>query len=67
VIHNGLLLLIAQYRDAIIARGWDVEGREHLPLVWLAVAAAVTLTGIALVYLATRKNRLPAAPVKPVD
>jgi sodium transport system permease protein len=55
VIHNGLLLLIAQYRDSIIVRGWDLEGREHLPIAWLAVAAAITMTGIVLVYLATRK------------
>jgi sodium transport system permease protein len=55
VIHNGVLLLIAQYRDSIIAQGWDLEGREHLPIAWLAVAAAITMTGIVLVYLATRK------------
>ena len=55
-LHNGLLLLIAQYRDWIIARGWDVEGHEHMPVLWLVSAAVVTLVGMGLVNLATRRR-----------
>lgn len=66
VIHNGVLLTIAQMRDAIIAQGWDQAGREHLPLAWLATAAAVTVIGIMLVYLATRRHRATPPHTEPV-
>lgn len=61
IIHNGLLLLIVRYRDWIIARGWDIEGREHLPLLWLAAAGAATVVGLAIVWLATRGRCRQAA------
>ncbi|MHB0959818.1 MAG: ABC transporter permease subunit/CPBP intramembrane protease [Pirellulaceae bacterium] len=60
MLHNGLLLMVIQNRDAIMARGWDFLGREHLPTTLLVGAALVTVVGTLLVYLGTRRQR-PAA------
>jgi ABC-2 type transport system permease protein/sodium transport system permease protein len=56
MLHNGLLLVVAQNRDSIMARGWDLAGREHLPAAWLAAATAVTVLGTALVWWATQRR-----------
>ena len=56
ILHNGLLLVVAQNRDSIMARGWDLVGREHLPAAWLAAATVVTVLGTALVWLATQRR-----------
>ncbi|MHB8970590.1 MAG: ABC transporter permease subunit/CPBP intramembrane protease [Pirellulaceae bacterium] len=57
ILHNGLLLVVAQNRDSIMARGWDLAGREHLPWSWLAGAAAVAALGTVLVWLGTGRQR----------
>jgi ABC-2 type transport system permease protein/sodium transport system permease protein len=55
VLHNGLLLLLVQYRDAIIARGWNLADRTHLPAAWFLVAGALVAGGMLLVLVATRR------------
>ena len=54
--HNSFLLLLAYYRDEIIARGWLADQQRHLPMSWLCMAAVGLAIGAALVWFAT--NRL---------
>jgi sodium transport system permease protein len=63
VVHNGLLLTIAQQRDWITARGWDVENSQHVPAEWLWGAAAVAVVGAIAVFAATR-TRLAGSPAR---
>jgi ABC-2 type transport system permease protein/sodium transport system permease protein len=53
-VHNGLLLSVAYWRDALAARGFGVEEASHLPLTWLAVAACGALAALALLAFTTR-------------
>lgn len=54
VTHNGLLLTIVFYRDALMAWGWAVAEDSHLPWTWL-LASVITVVGalIWLVFLTT--------------
>lgn len=56
VVHNGLLLGLVQYRDLLVARGWDLPDRTHLPVAWLLGAAILVGVGITLVVVATRRG-----------
>lgn len=53
-VHNGLLLSVAYWRDALAARGFGVEEAAHLPMAWLAVAACGALAAMALLAFTTR-------------
>jgi ABC-2 type transport system permease protein/sodium transport system permease protein len=55
--HNGLLLLMVRYRDALVAQGWNPHQSEHVPLSWLAVSAALAAVGAVAVYGASRRQR----------
>jgi ABC-2 type transport system permease protein/sodium transport system permease protein len=55
-IHNGLLLLVAYYRDELAARGWGLEERSHIPSAWLFLAAIVAGIGIVLVLRASKHD-----------
>ncbi len=48
--HNGLLLLLAYYRDELAARGWGLQEQTHMPVSWLAVAGAAVIVGLSLVW-----------------
>jgi ABC-2 type transport system permease protein/sodium transport system permease protein len=48
--HNGLLLLLAYYRDELAARGWGLQEQSHMPIAWLAAAAAGVIVGLSLVW-----------------
>lgn len=50
--NNGLLLSIAHFAPKFQSLGIGDETRQHLPVLWLAIATGITLTGIAL--LSTR-------------
>ena len=39
MLHNGVLLSISYWREALEARGWGVAEQSHLPMAWLAAAA----------------------------
>jgi hypothetical protein len=52
--HNGLLLSIIYYRDALQARGWAIEEQRHLPIAWHALAVVGILLGGGLLIVATR-------------
>jgi ABC-2 type transport system permease protein/sodium transport system permease protein len=58
--HNGLLLMIAYYRDELAARGWGLQEQAHLPAGWLAVSALVVLVALGLLELLGRRR--PRAP-----
>jgi len=63
VCHNGLLLMIAYYRDELTARGWGVEERTHLPISWLAAATVGITVGVAIIMVAGSKpvaNEVPS-------
>ena len=63
--HNGLLLMIAYYRDQLAARGWGVAEQTHLPAKWLGASVLVVVIASALLALTTRRHRLDHLPVRP--
>jgi ABC-2 type transport system permease protein/sodium transport system permease protein len=70
--HNGLLLTLLSYREAIVARGWGVFDELHLPWWWLLAGVGLVLIGGALVLLSTspgfkRLAKTPAGSVGPAS
>jgi ABC-2 type transport system permease protein/sodium transport system permease protein len=61
VVHNGFVLLIVHWRDALTERGFGVEGASHLPATWLAVAAAGA--AVAVVMLALTHPKKGISPI----
>jgi len=55
-LHNCFVLLIAYYRDALIARDWGVEDQTHFPIAWLAAALLGVLVGVGLLLATTRQS-----------
>jgi len=53
---NSLLLTMAHYREAIIARGWNLEDARHLPAPWLVGAAIGIVVAIALLKASTHST-----------
>ncbi len=37
--HNGLLLMVAYYKDELKSRGWGVEEQSHLPATWIGLCS----------------------------
>jgi hypothetical protein len=63
-VHNGLLLSAGYYRDELLARGWGLEERTHLPTTWLALAAVGIVLAVALLVASTRKI-VPSSALDP--
>ncbi len=61
LIHNGLLLSVAYYRDELKASGWDMATESHLPLHWLAAAGTTCAVGLVLAW-PLRSKRIPQDP-----
>jgi len=65
VVHNGLLVTLARYKDeiqqvgVIRALGWNPENEEHLPAAILVIAGALVVSGIVLVWIGSRTNWTP--------
>ena len=58
-LHNGLLIAISSHTQELLALGVGVDSQTHLPGTWLAGAAAMSLTAVALIELGqTRASRL---------
>jgi ABC-2 type transport system permease protein/sodium transport system permease protein len=55
--HNGLLLMVAYYRDELVERGWGIQQQSHMPAPWLASAAVGILAGLTLVWFADPVKR----------
>lgn len=53
-IHNGLLLMLAYYRDELAAAGWGVQEQQHLPWTWLAFSAVMVIAGVFILSLPRR-------------
>jgi sodium transport system permease protein len=73
VIHNGLLLTLARYKDEIQqigivkALGWNPENESHLPAAVLVLAGVLAAGGGWLIFFGSRPNlgrhtSQPAAP-----
>ena len=57
--HNGLLLLLACYRDALAKLSWDMSEQSHLPASWLVASLiGAAVAGVML-------SRLRPAPEVP--
>ncbi|MGH7127317.1 MAG: ABC transporter permease subunit/CPBP intramembrane protease, partial [Planctomycetaceae bacterium] len=56
--HNGFLLLVGYYEPVLRERGWGVETQSHLPSWWLAAGAVGVAAGVAIVWAATRRERV---------
>jgi ABC-2 type transport system permease protein/sodium transport system permease protein len=55
-VHNGLLLMVAYYRDELLDMGFGIEERTHLPPLWLALSGLGIAIGIGLIWLSTRRH-----------
>jgi ABC-2 type transport system permease protein/sodium transport system permease protein len=55
-VHNGLVISIVHWRDALAARGWGVEEAAHLPAAWLLLAASGVAVAVALIVVTTREG-----------
>ncbi len=54
-VHNGLLLMIAYYREELQQRGWDVADESHLPL-WILLTSLFVIAGGCLLLLARKRT-----------
>ncbi|MCE9529248.1 MAG: ABC transporter permease subunit [Planctomycetales bacterium] len=62
--HNGLLVLIGRYQDDLAKVGIGVEEKQHLPALWLVVAACGVVFGIAIVWVSTRWSSISTVNAK---
>jgi ABC-2 type transport system permease protein/sodium transport system permease protein len=58
LLHNGLFMLISEYRDLLASYGLGAEEGTHLPYTWMAVCAIL----IAVGFLLLRGSSNRAAP-----
>jgi len=65
--HNGVLLMIAYYRDTLLEKGWGIEEQAHLPATWLIAAAAVVLVSGGILFAVTRGHRAPGVTTRAPD
>jgi ABC-2 type transport system permease protein/sodium transport system permease protein len=56
MIHNGLLLTIAYFREELAASRWGLEEQQHLPTQWLALSALGIFLGSVVLILGTRTS-----------
>ncbi|MDB5337712.1 MAG: Abortive infection protein [Planctomycetaceae bacterium] len=63
ITHNGFLAALFYYENVLKAKGWDIEGEQHLPPTWIAGAVVVSGIGLTLIGWAgaTRRRMPPAA------
>ncbi|MFQ5733112.1 MAG: ABC transporter permease subunit/CPBP intramembrane protease [Planctomycetaceae bacterium] len=52
--HNGFLVSLIYLEDWLQQNNWDVAAESHIPLPWLATAAAIAAAGGALLYFGTK-------------
>lgn len=56
-LHNGLLLMLAYYRDELMERGWGLQQQQHLPAPWLIAAVITVATGGVILFFVGRPKR----------
>lgn len=49
MIHNGLLIIIANYQDLFSEWEINLENQKHLPIVWLGISMLVVIIGFTLI------------------
>jgi len=54
VLHNGLLLSVVYYKDALQEFGIGMQEQSHMPNTWLVTGAITVAVGVSLVWMATR-------------
>jgi len=54
-LNNGLLIALVYWGDGLRSLGFDVEDQRHLPALWLASAAALSVIGLGLVSLGRQR------------
>ena len=47
--HNGLLMMLAYYKDELSAMGFGVEEQAHMPYSWIAMSVVALLFGIVFI------------------
>lgn len=47
--HNGVLMMMAYYKDELAARGFGIEEQSHMPTSWIAVSVFAFVVGIVLI------------------
>lgn len=47
--HNGLLMMMAYYKDELAALGFGVEEQSHMPTSWIIASIATLLFGIVFI------------------
>lgn len=63
MIHNGLLLTIANYQDYLSDWKINLENQKHLPLLWLGCSMVIVVVGFLLIRLSNHRQR-EESPVK---
>lgn len=56
MIHNGLLITIANYQDAFSEWEVNLENQKHLPMLWLGSSLLLVIVGFTLIYFSNRKQ-----------
>lgn len=64
--HNGLLVLVGRYQDALKEAGIGLQQQEHLPQLWLLAASGGVTIGLAIVRIATL-GKQPVEMIEPRD
>jgi ABC-2 type transport system permease protein/sodium transport system permease protein len=68
VIHNGLLITLARYKDElqqlslVKALGWNPENESHLPAGILLIAGLLAVGGVALVWIGSKSTYRASLP-----
>lgn len=47
--HNGVLMMMAYYKDELAARGFGVEEQSHMPTSWIVMSVFALVVGIVLI------------------
>ena len=59
-VHNGLLELVGQYKDELAFLGDSVTSDKHLPYSWTITATCIAVTGLIVIFFATRPTETTA-------
>lgn len=60
MIHNGLLITIASYQEALSRWEINLENQKHLPISWLGGSLLIVVAGFVLIYISNRRAPEPA-------
>jgi len=56
MIHNGLLLTIANYQDLLTDWEINLENQKHLPLAWLGCSMLIVIVGFLLIRISNQSE-----------